>query len=124
MTRFAENREKLEQDGAMIDYRKEAARNPDGFDAAEWIEALHVEHWQTLKLLRESESERVARMKADLQMVLQNVKRVETAIGLSITSLGDVLGDTPAVLALNEVGRDLRRTISARLDEIIKERQL
>lgn len=111
----------LETDGAMIEYRKEAVRNPDGLDPAEWIAALHEEHFRTLKLLNESEGERVARIFAGLQLVIREAKRAETELGLRRTDLGNVLGDTPAVQSLRNVARDLRVSVIQSLEAMIQE---
>ena len=115
MSRFASTPEKLEQDVAMIAYRKKTEGRGGwlGPDAAEWIEALHQEHWRTLRLLRQSEGERVAGLLADIQIVLCPFKRVDTDLGVARTMLGDVLGDTVAVQALREVARDQRHATEA-----------
>lgn len=119
MTRFATNATALEQDGAMIDYRERAAKDPL-FDPAEWIEALHREHWKILELLAQSEGERVVHLKADLRLILNEAKRVENVLARLRSRMDDVLGDTPVVQGLRETGRDLRR-ISGSLEHLLGE---
>jgi hypothetical protein len=65
VSRFHPNATELAADGAMIEYRaREAKGQLYGLDPAEWIEALHREHWQVLEQLRsakeETEGERLA----------------------------------------------------------------
>lgn len=116
MSRFADNSTALECDLAMQYYRATEKRD-EGYDPADWIEALHFEHWQTLDELRkareESQDERLAKLKADVQLALRTVQVVQTTLGDTLTSLHYVLDDTPAVCALRAAGGDLRRAMRA-----------
>lgn len=122
MSRFHTTSDTLEQDGAMIAYRRDAQTRRDGLDPAEWIEALHKEHWLVLEQLKaaraDTEGDRVARMLADLQFVLQELRGVQTQLGLFRTSFSIVLGDTPVVEQLKEATIAHRRAMQT-LEEII-----
>ena len=121
MSRFAASLEALEQDGAMIEYRKRAVANDGDFDPAEWIAALHEEHFRTLELLREHEGERVARIHAGLQLVLRHTRQADTDLGVTRTALGTVFGETPIVANLRNIARDLRVTVTQTLEAILSE---
>lgn len=123
MSRFAPDPAKLEQDGAMTEYRKFAAKDPEGLDPAEWIEALHREHWALLELLKQSEGERVARLMAGLKLVLREAAQVETAMGLATSALSDVLGDTAVVERLRDARRELRRGVVLSIEAMLQESQ-
>lgn len=120
MTRFATDLTKLEQDGAMLEYRK--SKTAPLFDPAEWIEALHQEHWETLEELRllkqATEGSRLARVLDDLKLARLRMNALLTVLGVQSTQLADVLGRTPTVGALKDVARELRG-VSAALDELV-----
>lgn len=113
MSRFHETPEDLKRDHAMLVYRK--GKLEAGCDPAEWIEALHREHWDTLEQLRKAqrvtENDRLAEVLADLQILHRDVQNVLTALGLVGTNLGDVLGDTPMVRHIKELANEQRRAL-------------
>lgn len=123
MSRFHTEIGSLEEDGAFIEYKRMIPRLPAGMDPAEWIEALHREHWRTLDELRAAreatEGERLAKVFADLQFAMHRLKLAQTTLGAQRTRLGDVLGRTPTVDALKDVDGELRG-ILATLEEVVR----
>ena len=123
MSRFHTSKDNLEADGAMKHYRGFLPLKREGMDPAEWIEALHKEHWLVLEQLKaaraDTEGERLARMLADLQFVLQELRGAQTDLGLARTSFSLVLGDTPVVEQLKEATARARRAMQT-LEEIVR----
>lgn len=123
--RFHDNKEKLEDDDLY--YRLAGAVGPHGYvhrEGAEWILALHEEHWKTLEQLEaaraETEGDRVASMKATLNMMHNHVQSLVTSVGLQSTALSDVLGDVPVARNLKALGVDLR-VLRNKMHQLIKE---
>ena len=108
MTRFAASIEKLSEDGAFQEYARKYG-HVNG--PAEWIAALHREHHELLAKYKMSEGERVAAMRADVQLVVGKLKEVQRNLGVSREHLTTVLGETPVVHTLKDVATDLRRVL-------------
>lgn len=68
----------------------------------------------------ESEGERIAKLKTSLRHVEQRLQSCLMPVGIALTKLEDVLGETPVSSTLKYVNRELRLTRRL-LAEAIKE---
>lgn len=110
-SRFAGSLEELENDVAMLFYRKQEVENPHQMNPAEWISALHQEHYQTLDELVKSktttESERVVKILSELTLLIVRMQRAHTTLKASHTGLSGVFGEIPVVEQLTVVDEEL-----------------
>lgn len=112
-SRFAGSLEELENDVAMLFYRKQEVEKPHQMHPAEWIAALHQEHYQTLDELVKSkattESERVVKILSELTLLIGRMQRAHTTLRASHIRLSDVFGEIPVVEQLAVVDEELSR---------------
>ena len=116
MSRFHPTPESLQADLALPVYRNDAARRAEP-NAAEWIEALHEEHWAVLKKLEaarvETQSIRLVRILADLRLLDSALQAVHSELSQARSGCEFALGETQAVGQLTEALADFHRALKA-----------
>ena len=116
MSRFHLTSEALDEDVAMQHYRRRSSQVDPDFDPADWIEALHREHWKTLAELRAfkaaTPATHLAHVLADVHLALRRLKGIRLGLGRVREDIGAVLGETPVVTTLRAIADDLRIAIN------------